>query len=166
MNNLDGKYLWTNVPDAEYAAYGFNLTSDQDPSKYQLSFGFHIKGKSSSAASYPASTSKAVGYPASSPAASYTSTVTLAPGPSYSQYMTTSATPVSTYKPTYPASNSTWVIATSKPVGTGYPTSPIAPVTSTAPTGTPSSPVQPGSATRFGASGLAAIAALVMAFAL
>lgn len=164
VNNLDGKYTWAKVPDAEYAAYGFNLTSDQDPSKYQLSFGFHIVGKSSSASSYPAATSSAGGYP-TSPKPSYTSTITLSPGPSYSQYMTTS-TPVSTYKPTYPASNSTWVSASTQPAGTGYPTSSVAPITSTGPTSTPSSPVQPGSATRFGASGLAAIAGLAMALAL
>jgi len=169
VNNLDGKYTWTQVPDAQYAAYGFNLTSDQDPAKYQLSFGFHIEGKSSSASSYPVqsypvSTSAASGYPTSKPAPSYTSTITLSPGPSYSQYLTTS-TPVSTYKPTYPASNSTWVASSTQPVGTGYPTS-VAPVSSSGPTSTPSSPVQPGSATRFGASGLAAIAGLAMALAL
>lgn len=171
VDNTLNKYLWTTVPEGEFDAYGFNITLDQNPLKYQLSNEFHIaKGSAShptsaqSVAGYPTGQVSSSAYPtgqaSSSAYATHTSIVTLVSNPAYTQSAPSTSSPCTTstpvVAPTYPASNGTWV----SPSATQYPTGTEAP---TGPVTTPTSPPTQGAATRFGASGLAAFGAVLLA---
>lgn len=83
--------------------------------------------------------------------------MTLVSVTSYGQSSSTSCTTSPVVVPTYPASNATWV----KPPTTAYPTTVLS--TPSGPVSSPSSLPTQGAATRFGASGLAAFGAVLLA---
>ncbi|PSS27975.1 hypothetical protein M430DRAFT_15209 [Amorphotheca resinae ATCC 22711] len=180
VDNSLGKFTWSPVPSGQFAAYGFNITSDSDPSTYQLSNGFHISGGST---------------PSPTPAAGgITTTVRLAPGPAYTPppNTTTSSVVTTTHNATQTSSAVKAVFTSSANVTTTTPvanitlttlTTPLVtatPVTAASPVTTPSesSPTTPasistptpkltsGAAANMASGGLAMIGGLVLAFAL
>jgi hypothetical protein len=141
------------VPAADFKAYGLNISLDSDPSTYQLSNGFYIAGDESTSTTSKAHT---------------TSTVTLAPGPSYSALVNTTTSVWSTsYKITPVASANTTTFV--KPTATGYPTTVAAATTTpagSAPTQSATTSPVTGAAAHVATSGLAMIGGLLLAFAL
>ncbi|KIN04191.1 hypothetical protein OIDMADRAFT_194509 [Oidiodendron maius Zn] len=154
VHNLDGAWTWNPVANGQYAAYGLNISLDSDPSTYQLSNGFHISGSASTTQTSQVHTK--------------TTTLTLAPGPSYSALMNTSTAVYSQHNVTSTPSYNTTV---AKPTTTAYPTTSLpAETTASGPTST-SAPTQssspiPGAAAHMATSGLAMFGGLLLAFAL
>jgi hypothetical protein len=157
LNNQDGKFTWASVPNSGFQAYGLNISLDSDPSTYQLSNGFYISGAESSATSQKAE---------------QTSTITLAPGPSYSAHVnTTTSAPWTTKSNVTQTSvaNSTWA----QPTTLTSQTSTAAVVTTAALSSTPASSPSPstsapasGAVANVASGGLAMIGGLLLALAL
>jgi hypothetical protein len=154
VNNLDGAWTWDPVPSGQFAAYGFNITLDKNPSTYQLSNGFHISGTTSVSQTTQVHTR--------------TTTLTLAPGPSYSALMNTTTAVYTQHNTTTTPSYNTTV---AKPTTTGYPTTSV-PVQTTpsgpgsTPTASQSGSPVPGAAAHMATGGLAMFGGLLLAFAL
>jgi len=158
INNLDGKFIWNPVPNGGYAAYGLNISLDSDPSTYQLSNGFHI----SSAATTTKSTTVL-----------QTTTVTLAPGPSYSAHTNTTSSAVWSTKhniSSTASANATWTKPTTLATASSYTlpalTTPSVPSSAPSSSQSASAPPTSGAAANMASGGLAMIGGLLLALAL